>query len=72
MRLAKLPNLLKTRERDKEDENGTGLRSIIRRRGATYAFVHASAVRSRRGDRDSCVLCSVPNRSLNVAKPKPP
>ena len=64
MRLAKLPDLLKARERDKEDENGTGLRSIIRQRGATYAFVHASAVRSCRGDRDSCVLCSVPSRSL--------
>jgi hypothetical protein len=33
MRLAKLPNLLKTRERDKKDENGTGLRSIIRDEG---------------------------------------
>ena len=29
------PNLLKTRERNKEDENETGFRSIIRRRGAT-------------------------------------
>jgi hypothetical protein len=38
-------------------------------RGATYAIVHASAVRSCRGDRDSCVLCSVPSRSLSVARP---
>jgi|SRR6516165_8977434 hypothetical protein len=35
----------------------------------TYAFVHASAARSYRGDRDSCVLCSVPSRSLSVTRP---
>ena len=50
----------------KKAENWTGPRSIIRRWGATYAFVYASAVRSCRGDRDSCVLCSVPSRSLSV------
>jgi hypothetical protein len=31
-----------------------------------YAFVHACAVRSRRADRDSRVLCSVSSRSLSV------
>src|SRR5262249_38334277 len=31
--------------------------------------LHASAVRSCRGDRDSYVLCSVPSRSLSVARP---
>ena len=38
-------------------------------RGATHAFVHACALRSCRGDRDNCVLCSVPSRSLSVARP---
>src|SRR5262249_57375003 len=38
-------------------------------KGSNYAFIHASAVRSYRGDRDSCVLCSVPSRSLSVARP---
>src|SRR6516165_5954944 len=36
-------------------------------RGASYALVHACAVRSCRADRDSCALCSVPSRSLSVA-----
>ena len=39
--------------------------------GTTYAFVYASAVRSCRGDRDCCALCSVPSRSLSVVRPKP-
>jgi hypothetical protein len=34
-------------------------------RGASYALVHACAVRSCRADRDSCALCSVPSRSLS-------
>jgi hypothetical protein len=36
-------------------------------RGASYALVHACAVRSCRADRDSCALCSVPSRRLSVA-----
>jgi hypothetical protein len=53
----------------KRGENGTRFRSIIRR-GAIHAFVRASAVRSYRGVRDSCALCSVPSRSLSVARPQ--
>ena len=37
--------------------------------GGAHAFVHASAVRFYRGGRDSCVLCSIPSRSLSVTRP---
>jgi hypothetical protein len=50
----------------KRAEDGTALRSIIRLRGPTYAFVRACAARSCRADRDSCVLCDVPSRRLSV------
>jgi len=38
-------------------------------RGASYALVHACAVRSCRADRDSCALCGVPSGSLSVSAP---
>ena len=42
-------------------------------RGASYALVHACAVRSCRADRDSCALCGVPSGRVialasNIAK----
>src|SRR5215468_2967684 len=67
--IGKLPDLLKTRGRDKVGGERDQASVHNPTTGSKlYAFVHACALRSRRGDRDSCALCSVPSRSLSASE----